>query len=596
VRRNAIIATLAAILIVITGAAIFTARRVAERPVFAKRGEGKIAVLPFRNETKSRGSEWIELGVMDMVMQGLGGMHRVQLVPADDVLKAMKNLGVAHGAELPDVTRGRLLEALGADTLLSASVRSDAGRYDISYRLLLRDGDEAPHEVGAAALPDAANEVAARLTRRLEPDAQKVDIRERYSFDDFANIAYAIGRQEYFTKGAQAAAPYFAVCIERDPEFAWAKLQLARCRNESGDVAATDALLDDAQKLAKRKGDRKLSIEVDLVRCDVDIERGKYEDVERIAKATLAESQQLGDMALTGHAQRTLGMVAWHRGRPDDARMWDRAALQTFTKLRSQIDVARIYNNMGLLEADGGDSRAAEQQFERAMSIAERYDDFAMMMKVLGNLATARLDALDFPGAERYARRQLTLARKSGSRGDEIYALVNGAIALWAMDRVEEALRDTEQAAQIAHEMQNPRVEAIALANAGFARANLGQFDAAKTAFDRATTIIATLESPDVAQRVDALAGYWLARIGKLDEAEQRTARAETVKVTIASLTSRARLSYARGDYKAAESAMRRAHELHDGWLPTHQRMWDAYAESARTGKPSTIAFESAPR
>jgi hypothetical protein len=121
----------------------------------------------------------VELGLMDMVMQGLGGMHRVQIVPADDVLRAMKNLGIARNAELEPALRVRLLDVLGADTLLSASVSSEQERYGIRYRLLLRDREESPHEVDSAVLTDAANELSSRLSKRLDVAAQRVGLRDR---------------------------------------------------------------------------------------------------------------------------------------------------------------------------------------------------------------------------------------------------------------------------------------------------------------------------------------------------------------------------------------------------------------------------------
>ncbi|MEA2569703.1 MAG: eukaryotic-like serine/threonine-protein kinase [Acidobacteriota bacterium] len=592
VRRNAILAAVGATIIAVAVVAMFITQRLADRPLFTKHGDGKIAVLPFRNETNQRGTEWVELGLMDMVMQGLGGLHRVQLVPADDVLKAMKNLGIARTSALTPGARTRLLDVLGADTLLAATVTSSEGQYGISYRLLLRDGDEAPGKVSAATLPDAANDLTSRLAPRLDPAARRIDIRERYSFDDFANVAYAIGVQQFLTKGPQAAVPYFTVCIDRDPEFAWAEVQLARCSSLTGDVARTDALLDDARKLATRKGDRRLVAEIDLTRADDLIDRGQYADADRIARASLVVAQQLRDLKMAGHAQRLLGVVAWHQNRLDDARGWNRTALQTFTSLRSASDLARVYNNMGILEAEKGDSAAAERYYLRTLEMAEKLNDFPMTVKVLGNLASTRLDATDYPGAAAYARRQLTLSRKSGDRGNEIFGLVNLSIALWAMDHIEEALQQTQEAATIAAQIHNPRVEAIALVNIGFARTYLGQFDAAQRAFDQARAVSDPLGSPDVAQRVDANSAYLLTRRGQLDEAQRMLDRAEKVRVNLASLTARARLLYARGDYKGAEAAMKRGRDLHEGWLPTQQRMYEAYAESARTGRPSTIEFE----
>jgi tetratricopeptide (TPR) repeat protein/predicted Ser/Thr protein kinase len=595
-RRNAMIAAGAALVVVLVAAMLVLAYRAAERPLFTTPGERKIAVLPFRNETKQRGNEWMELGLMDMVMQGLGGARTVELVAAEDVLKALKNANVPRGAEITPQVRARLLDALGADTLLAAVVRTDGGsaKFRIGYRLLLRDREEAPREVEAAAVTDAANELAARVARRVDPKAHSVDIRDRYSFDDFANVAYAIGMQEMLGKGPRAAAHYFTVCLDRDAEFAWAKLQLARCRIVGGEPAGVNELLDDAERQARGKGDRKLVSAVINARSENAVDRGDYDAAERFARASLATASTLGDLHLLARAQRTLGIVAWRRQRLDEAERWHLAAGQTFTRTRNVAEQARIYNNLGVLALERKDLEKATVHFTRALPLAERLSDRVLTSKIVGNLGLMSLYRGDPAAGKRYMRRELALAHSYGNRTDELNALLNLGIAEYMQGNEAEAIAMTERGRDLAVSMRIPFAEAIACANLGFAHTAAGRLGAADRELDRADAIRAKLGSPQVDHLAGTMRAYWLVRTGDLAAADRTLASAERLWKSKNTHAIRARLLYEQGDYRAAAEAIHRASALRELWMPTDQRLLEAIEDAARTGKPATRAFEAA--
>ncbi|HVT04104.1 MAG TPA: protein kinase [Thermoanaerobaculia bacterium] len=594
-RRAKIIAATIAALVLVAVPVARMLRRLDDQPVFAGRGQRKIAVLPFRNDTHQRNSEWIELGLMDMVMQGLGGMHHVQLVPTDDMLKAMKNLGLQRGADLPQAARASLLDALGADTLLSTVVALPAAeRYEIRYRLLLRDRAESEREVSGPALTDAANELAARLAHRLDPAAEKIDIHDRYSFDEFANTAYAIGMQNMTGGDPKRATPYFSVAADRDHDFAWAKLQLSRCDSITGDIAAADALLAEAEAQARRKGDRKLVCHALFTRGDNAMQRGNYSEAEQLATASLALARSLGDLKLIGSAQKELGVIAWHTSHLDVARSRFAEAMATFTALRSVSDQAKIYNNIGVLDLDTGKIASARRYFDQTLQLGEKIHDQRIVASVLGNLTKVALAAGDLPGAAAFGKRQLALTRQIDDRADEVIALLNLGFALFAAAGrpTDEAMAYTEQARSLAAQMKNRVVEAYALANLAASHIYLGQLVRARRDLDQAEVITSNLDNPDIVERVQVADAYWSTRAGKLDEAERLLSTAEKTKVTLQVQVARGFLLYKRRDYGAAVARLRAAKARNEGWLPQDQRTLDAFEESARTGKPSSIEFE----
>lgn len=595
-RRKVIIAAAVAAVVVLGAIMLVLARRAVERPLFTTPGERRIAVLPFRNETRQRGSEWMELGLMDMVMQGLGGTRAVELVPAEDVLKALKNANIARGAEIPPRIRARLLDMLGADTLLAAVVRADGegdAKFRIAYRLLLRNREEAPRELQAPAATDAANELAARVIRRFDPRAHSVDIRDRYSFDEFANTAYAIGMQELLGKGPRAAAHYFTVCIERDAEFAWARLQLARCRMAGGEVSGVDALLRDAERHARSKGDRKLLAAVLSVRSENATDRGDYGAAEQFARASLATASTLGDLHLLGRAQRTLGVVAWRKQRLEEAERWYVAAGQTFTRARDLREQARVHNNLGALALERKDHENAALHLTRALAVSERLNDGVLTSKAVGNLGLVSLYRGDPHAGERYLRREIELAHRFGNRTDELSALLNLGLAKYMQGQDAEAIAATERALALAISMRMPLGEGIARVNLGYVHTVAGQLDAADRELDRVDAMRTKLASPQVDHLADTMRAYWFIRTGDLAAAERALAAAERLGQSKNTHVIRARLLYERGDYRAAAEAIRRGHALRELWMPTDQRLLEAIEHAARSGKPSTSTFEA---
>jgi tetratricopeptide (TPR) repeat protein len=508
----------------------------------------------------------------------------------------MKNLNISRGADVAPALRVRLLDVLGADTLLASAVTSQASRYNIRYRLLLRDREDSPHEVESAVITDAANELAARLSRRLDPSSQRVDIRDRYSFDDFANIAYAIGKQLYFTAGPKLAAPYFVVATDRDPEFAWAKLQLAMCRQVEGDLPAADSLFEEARKQANRKGDRRLICWIDLARANAAIARGDYGAAEAIASSALSQALPLGNLDLVGRLQNVLGVIAWHTNHPDVAHSRYDEAMKTFIAVRSLPDQARVLNNYGILDSERGDNAAAAAHYTQALQIAQRTNDQRLLGMEYGNLALIAQSGGDLGKAEELTRRQLTIARAIGDRGTEGIAMVNLAMDFYSADRIPETVQLLHEAETLAEKVHDLRVEAVALANLIYLNTSLGEFEAARRDLAKAEAVSVSLANPDVTHRIDAVHGYLLTREGKNNEAGVLIDKAEKLKVTGTSQVTRARLLYAQGQYVKAAATMQHAMELKQGWFPAQQRMQQAFNESARTGRPSTISFEGTAR
>jgi len=501
-----------------------------QRPrVLAPKRAGRIALLPFRNDTNTRGNEWIEVGMMELVAQSLAGVKSVEIVPPEDVLRAMRNLSLKRGAELAAPERVRLLNAVGADALIDATVTRAHDTYVVRYTARSRDAADEPREVASPLLTEAASALSTRLATQIDPGAHRIDIRERYSSDEYANITYAIGRQEVATNGPKTATPYFAICLQRDPSFQRAKMELAFCRNLAGETAEANALAEQVIETARRKHDAALLVDILVRRASWWIERADYARAESDATEALKTAMRSGDHINEARALNVLGAAAWRQNRLDEAESRFRSALDVFVRVRSPRDQARVHNNMGILAARRGDVAAAARSYAKAAEIFDRTGDRISMASVLGNLSLAMQRQGDLAGAETTARRQLALTRELGNREDEVYALTNLGAIVYAAGREDEALKLTADARKLASETGNRRLEVQTSINLAEANVRRGDLAAARALLDGAHALAKELHDPEISARVDLQEAYWLIRSNRLAEARKLIDRAASV-------------------------------------------------------------------
>jgi eukaryotic-like serine/threonine-protein kinase len=593
VRRRLTVSILAlAIVAAIAGAFVASRHFAATRPLFAGHAGGRLAILPFRNATHDASLRWIELGLPDLVAEGIRRARGLDVVPADAVTRAMRDLHLQPSAELTDAQRRALLDAVSADVLIAPTVVSQDGRYTIRYAAGTRERIESTRETTSTVLVEAAKQMSIDLVQRIDP-ASAAPVRARYSFDNIANLLYAMGTQELHTRGPKIAAHYFTVCLDRDPDFIAAQMRLAAALHTMGNDAQSEAMLADALTRARARNDREQFTNGLIARSVFALENGHYALAEQSAQEALASARALGDQELIARALSDLGHAALQTGKLDRAKSFYEAALRLAVARHDIGQQAQIYNSLGNVASTGGDTPAAHALFAKGLALAERINDRLSETTLIGNLALVEGDAGHFARAEQLTRRQLALTRELGDAGTEMIALTNLGLWLWAQGKEQEAVSWTEQAATVAARAGNPRVEALILSNLATANVKLGDLDAAARHNDAALAKSAPLDDPEIDRDVQLGLTYALIREGKLDDAQRAVDRAERWQKNTRSILMRARLLYARGDYAGALDLGTRAKQRHDGWLLQYEQMLQAFAESARTRRPATRAFES---
>jgi tetratricopeptide (TPR) repeat protein len=473
-------------------------------------------------------------------------------------------------------------------------VTEEREKYTIRFTPSARDRTEAPREVTSSVLTEAANQMVLQLALRLDPSSLPADLRSSYSADPFVNVAYAIGQQEDRVRGPKVAAQYFAVAADRDPEFAPAKLDLAEARNSMGEHAEAERLLGEVMQHAKRRGDERTRAAALIRLAAFQNGRSDFAGGERAAGEALQIAMSLRDEKLLMGARNALGEAAWRTNRLPRAEEMFRASLATAVTLRDLYAQARILNNLALVLDARQDDRVAESVYGQALKMADRINDRELSARVLGNLTSIYVESGRSAESEPLVRRQIAIARELGDSTSEILGLFNLAILLYSRGAEEEAIPLMAQAGDVAGRANRPQFEALARSNVGAAHTKRGELAAAAKNDAAAMALLPRLGA-DVESAADVRLGhaYWLMRSGRLAEAERVIAQTEREwRISARGLRLRARIAYARGDYRAAAAIIERAHALGEQWLRPDELMREAFLESAKTGKPATIPFE----
>ena len=578
-RRGMLLGAAVVIVLATIAGAIVWSRR-ASKPL----PHGRIAILPFRNETGDTSLRWVESGLADLVVEGTRRARGANVIAADTPLRG----------ELTEAQRKRLLSDLGVEVLIAPVVTSDReGKYTIRYTAHTADRAEPPREASSTVVVEAARQMALDLAQRIDPGSAATS-RSQMSLDPTANMLYAMGSQELRTRGPKIAAHYFTVCLDRDPEFLAAKLRLAECRVAMGEDQAASQLLAETLTRARARNDGDLVARALITQSRLSLDNGDYKRAETSGREALQIALALDDRELVGRAFGSLGRTMWRQGRLEEAQSYFQQGLRIFVQLHDAREQAQFHNNLGIVADSLPDAATAEKHFLQASALADRMNDRYMNATILGNLAGVYAGRGNFARAEELNRRQVALTREIGDASSEIVALVNLGLYLWAQGKEREAVEVTREGAVVAAKVGNPRVESVILANLGVAETKLGNLDAARAHNAAALAKMKGLDDPEVARDVYLTLAYTAIRGNQLAEAEQWLDRAESWRISDRCHLYRARLAYARGDYARAWSLVQKAKSVADVWLIQSEQMYRAFEESARTGRPATITFEEA--
>ena len=581
-QRRRLLAGAAAVLLAVAGSFAAALSLAKPRPLLGPGEEGRVALLPFENATGEARYAWVEEGLAPMVAQTLDQTPRLDVVRQDDVRKALAALHVeSGGGDPPPATLARLARALGTRWLVHNRVEGGAGELRFRYTIYDATGSLGSRVLSGSEPTALAGALAAQLSRRFDPQALRADLEDQFSADPLSNQLYAMGLDRAAKGAPKPALDYFAVCLDRDPDFARARLQRAGTRYKLGEWDQAAAELEAVAALARGSGDQKLLAEALAVLGGLFATRGDYQRAEEILAQVLPLQERLGDFAGQGVSWNALGFIARQRSDLPAAERAFSKSLEIFRRLgHGQHEVGRLIN-LAFVSAARGELEAAAKSFAEAVGTARELgirEEEAAALHGLGNVAQRSGKPEE---AEEWLRQALTVFTEIGSKRGQVVSLVGlGGLARDA-GRDAEADDLTQRGLALARELGDRPSEAHALADLALAAARRGDQEAAQRQLAAAAAIVDAAGDRNTGWVVILRRAEVLLLSGAADAAATELGKALVVRREGEGLRLLARVEKARGRTEAALAALLEAKAL-GGWSAADENLLASYRSPKR--------------
>jgi CHAT domain-containing protein/tetratricopeptide (TPR) repeat protein len=290
---------------------------------------------------------------------------------------------------------------------------------------------------------------------------------------------------------------------------------------------------------------------------------GELEAAEAFYAATGDEVNRIGTVANRGIVMRLLGDLT-------EALRLQRQVLAYKEKHGTPDEIAVVLNNMGIVEMQRGNHRAAAESFERSVALTTEEDSRVIH---LGNLGLVYGSQGDFDLSLRYIKEAGDAAAKLGDHlSATIWRLDYGA-TLNDLERWEEALASLRAGLAAMPPGGGFRAEAGFQNEIGRALINLGRVDEAAAAYDAGLARARAGSEPE--HLVLALCGVAAVRSKRgangLAEASAREALAEAERVGAPALIAPANETL--GDVLRAAGRLPEARAAYDGAIAVVERV-----------------------
>ncbi|MGH2543114.1 MAG: ATP-binding protein, partial [Ardenticatenaceae bacterium] len=213
----------------------------------------------------------------------------------------------------------------------------------------------------------------------------------------------------------------------------------------------------------------------------------------------------LDDPTTLAHSLNRLGN--WHLmiEQVPEARQCHAEALAIFERLNDRHGMAEALDLLGLTATFTGQLFESAAYYERSIALFRELDDhrgLASSLAILSALsanyvmdATA-VAAVTLPEGLRYAARSLDIARQTGWRSGEAFALLVAGTASAAMGDYARALEDTHKALEIAEEIGHQQWVTFALFLLGCTHLDLLALEPARQYLERTLALARDINSP----------------------------------------------------------------------------------------------------
>ena len=462
-------------------------------PISQESTSAPIALLPFTNHTGDEERHWVESGLRDMVARVLNDIPRVELAPVSDLKKAIGDWdGFMNGSPTPKDLESLHL-VVDYSWLISTEVRFEADAYELEFHMFSPSGEEMVHSVTSPTLTGVTELMAYAIAGKTGFKIGNPG--SAFSGDNFISETYAKGTQYFEEDDIRKAVNHFQVCLDNDPNQAWARFQMARCQRFLGEWEQSRELF--SQVVEQARLDRNPRMEADASRYLglLAVEQGSWDNAITWTERALELYRNLDHLQGMIVIRNQGAIIYARKGEPEKAVNLLNESLTQLPLLGNRFVEAQTLIKLGTVRSMQGRMREAEEEFNRALAIVKALGDLAnegALLNNLGNIANLRRD---YTGAEPHYQNALAIWQELGNKNSEASTLLNLGLIASAHKNHEMAHDQITEALQISRDLGNYYLENLCVNQLGVNAIMVGNTDEASTLLKEGANLARTRQN-----------------------------------------------------------------------------------------------------
>jgi len=435
----------------------------------------------------------------------------------------------------------RNFDALAASDLLTKAIASDSN-----------------HALSHAALSESWS--ALGFDQKARDEAKKaVDLSAKLSRED---QLWVEGRYREATHEWQKAVDAYNMLWGFFPDNLEYGLRLSRAQGSAGLGKESMATIDSLRKIPPPSGN---DPRIDLAEATAADQLGDLRREEAAAAKAVEKGRKLGERSLTARALLTRGSVLSALGDHGGALASLNEARAIYADVGDQQGVARVLNNLGILQRHQSNLVEAQKTLEQALEIFRRIGNKGGMVLAYNNLGNALWDQGDMARTLVAHQQSLALSREVGDKKSEATSLNNLGGLLTLDGKLAEARQRYDESLHLAYEVGDQEGAGIALGNIADLLTRQGDLAVAKKTADEALAVHKKVGDKTYEAYALQQLGTVLASQGDLNAARTRYQEAIAVRHELGEKTTEAQSQFSlaqlqldSGDAASAEAGVRR--------------------------------------
>jgi eukaryotic-like serine/threonine-protein kinase len=434
--------------------------------------QASLAILPFRNASGDSSLDWLGPSLADMLSTDVGQSARLRTISPDRLHQVLSDLKITPGTSIDPTMVGRIAEFSSADTVVWGQYAKFGEQIRIDATLLdLKHNRRAPLKIEAASekeIPGTVDGFAELIRKNL---AVSPDVVKELKASSFQPSSKSVPALRDYNQGVQLlrdgksleAVKSFQTAIKGDPQFALAYSRMAETESALGYDTEAEKYSRKAVELSQQlPATERYLIEANHARVMKDNKKA-IEAYEKLAQS------MPGDLDI----QYALGNLYLDQGEYDKARAHYANVLKSDPKNLNALQYT------GWLEVTSGKPEAGLDPLNRALTISVQVDNQEQRGEILQVLGTAYEAMNKFDEALRDFQQALDIARKLGKK----FAIANSLVEIGnvqsSLGKPEDALRNYTEALQLQREIGAKARAAATLIDLGQLSEDRGQYDKA---------------------------------------------------------------------------------------------------------------------